>query len=62
MMNHRKRDRIWTLAAVVWMLSVSVLIVVLSGCRTAEKSPDTARQDSYPCRCGERETLKENGR
>ena len=63
MMSHRKERPYWAwlLATVAWVLSVIALVLVLSGCR-AEQSPDTARKDTHPCRCGDRDTLKRSGR
>lgn len=58
MSHRRRRDRTGLLYGFGAVLTVALLLVVLSGCKQAPESPDTARRDMHPCRCGDRPVLR----
>lgn len=57
MMSHRRSRRPSPAWALV-LVALLTLLFVLCGCKATDESPDTARRESHPCRCGERPVLR----
>lgn len=63
MTSHRKPRRSWIpVAAVVYLLAVTALVLVLSGCKgNTTRKPDqreAVRESPHTCRCGIRDAVR----